>query len=119
MKVTPQEKKIRDYSKQRKNAYRGNNSSFVAVRKRKRHINRSYRRLVKNQLVQPIEDIDNSINNIKKHYWWKKSPNVLIIETLDSKMPGSSRYSRVSPHKSRLRNEAEKRIRRSKAKHGL
>ena len=82
MRITPQEKKIRDYSKQRKNDYAENDkSSRTAIRNKKRWLNRSYRRSVKNQLCLSPEEVDDKVKSVKKHYW-KKWPDSLIIETL-------------------------------------
>ena len=118
MRVTPQEKKIRDYSKQRKNDFAENNkSSRTAIRNKKRWLNRSYRRSVNNQLCLSTDEIDDRVMNVKKHYW-KKWPDSLIIETLNKKWSGSSRSVR-KPYESLLRNEAIKRIKKSKLKHDL
>ncbi len=115
MKTTPQEKKIRDYSHQRKNCYGENDkSSRNALRKRKRWVNRSYRRSVKNRISLDIESVDDSVKDVKKHDW-KKDSDKLLVTLFDKKWAGSSRTG-VKPHKSTLKNEALRRIRKSNAK---
>ena len=118
MKMTPQEKKIRDYTHQRKNCYGENDkSSRNALRKRKRWVNRSYRRSVKNKISLDIESIDDSVKGVKKHDW-KKGADELIINLFDRKWSGSSR-KRANLNKGKLQNEALKRIRKSNAKNSL
>ena len=115
MKLTPQEKKIRSYSNQRKNNYGENDkSSRKALYLRKRWVNRSHRRNVNNVLSQHTSDLYEKHDLIQqaKRPNWKKAPNDLIIDVLDRKWSGSSR-SKAKRHTSSLRTEAEKRLRKA------
>ena len=121
MKQTPQERKIQDYTHKRKNSYGENDkSSRNALRKRKRWVNRSYRRSINNltncNTFEP-DEINEMIASAKR-YGWKKYPYELVLENLDHKWSGSSR-SKVKPHQSGLRNEAIKRLKHSKTGNDL
>ena len=121
MSITPQEKKIRDYTNQRKNAYCENDkSSRNAIRKRKRWVNRAYRKSIKNIVRCSSfneEQIDDLVAKTEKH-GWKKFPNTLIIDLLDNKWAGSSR-TKSGKYSVKLRNQAKKRIVKSKSKTGI
>ena len=114
--LTPQEKKIRDYSNQRVNVFgEGNKSSRKAIRKRKRWVNRAFRKAGKNVSQsgsQDIDSIDVDIADLKRH-GWRKIPDELLIQRINHKWSGSSR-SKVKPHVGDLRNEAIKRVKKSK-----
>lgn len=112
---TPQEKKIRTYVNQRQNAYGENDkSSRSALQKRKRWVNRSFRRKLNNishNTNFDWDEIDVEIKSSKRKNW-KKCPDMLFIELAEIKWSGSSR-SKVKPIRSKLRTEAIKRIRKS------
>lgn len=116
IRISPQEKKIRDYSHQRKNSFGENDkSSRRALRQRKRWVNRSFRRSVNNAIanrVQACETIDANIKSLNRPNW-KKFPDELIIEHFDKKWSGSSR-SKAKPVRSLLRKEAMKRLKKSR-----
>ena len=57
-KTTPQEKKIKDYENQRRNDYGGNDkNSRNAIKKRKRWVNKAYRKRVNNLTTAAIGDV--------------------------------------------------------------
>ncbi len=113
--ITPQERKIRTYTRQRKNSYGENDkSSRQALRKRKRWVNRSHRRAIHNIVKNgglPWDVVDAEIKNARRHNW-KKCPDKLIIGTFMRKWCGSSR-TRYKPPSKRLRDEALRRLRRA------
>ncbi len=115
-KLTPQEKKIRDYENHRRNAYGANDkNSRNAIRKRKRWVIKAYRKKVNNltsSKFKDAEDLEDTVSSVKKH-GWRKYPDALLFEQLDHKWSGSSRTVR-KPHKSKLRDQALKRLKKSK-----
>ena len=114
--ITPQEKKIRDYTNQRINTYGENDkSSRKALRKRKRWVNRTYRKKftnIKNNACLEWDEIDVEIRNSTRENW-KKIPDVLMVERMDQKWCDSSR-SKFILLQSELRDEAIRRVRQSK-----
>lgn len=113
---TPQSKKVLDYVKRRKNCVGKNNkTSRKAIGKRKRWVNRAYRKAVNNFLAglpqheQAIEQIE----KVQRH-GWRKYPDQLGIE-MDPLKWAASRRPRGQSNKSPLRAEAIRRLRKSKA----
>ena len=119
--ITPQENKIRDYTNQRKNVYGENDkSSRKALRKRKRWVNRAFRRTLNNiEQNSNLEwdEIDVELNNCKRHVW-KKYPDALIVEVMDNKWSDSSR-TKFKPVCSALKSEAIRRIYQSNKRIGV
>ncbi len=113
--ITPQERKIRTYTKQRKNSFGENDKSSRSVlRKRKRWVNKAHRRNVNNISNNGLldwDEVDVQIKSAKRHNW-KKWPDELILKTFMHKWSGSSRTNYKSPSK-RLRDEAIRRLRRA------
>ena len=114
---TPQEKKIRDYTKQRKLAYgESTKCSRRAIRKRKRWVNKAYRKSVNNIVsCASVDDeqVDIWVAETQRH-GWQKYPDSLILELFDSKWAGSSR-TKAKKHAGTLRDEAVKRLKKSKS----
>ncbi|GJM08349.1 MAG: hypothetical protein DHS20C11_06250 [Lysobacteraceae bacterium] len=112
---TPQSKKVLDYVKRRENCVGENTkNSRKAIHKRKRWVNRAYRKAVNNILSNSSQQENEfeQVENIQRH-GWRKYPDQLSIEAEESKWAGSSRFA-AKPNRSPLRKEAIKRLRRSK-----
>ncbi len=108
IRVSPQEKKVRDYVNQTKNCYGENNkSSRKSIRYRKVAVNRSYRRNAHNILnvgYVDIETIEVSLSAQSRSDWQKFADESLIEHMSD--------YNRNSL-KGELQKEAIKRIKKS------
>jgi hypothetical protein len=88
---TPQEKKSLSYEKDRRNVYGENNkSSRKSIRKRKRWVNQSYRRTVKQTLessivnLDDVENVNSKVIEVKRKAW-KKRPDMPLGEVLKRK----------------------------------
>lgn len=113
---TPQEKKIADYKNQRRNHYGENHkSSRKAIRKRKRWVNKAYRKNIRNKIacLNETDAFDSTdIANVSRHHWVKYA-DILLLEDLDMRWSGSSRSRHIN-HQSKTRKEAIKRLKKSK-----
>lgn len=92
---TPQEKKIQSYLRDsRGNDWAKNQrTGRKAVRVRKAHVNRSYRRLTSQVLSAPVsdeEELDSLVRAIKRKSW-RKVPDKALIDHLDFVWSDSSR----------------------------
>ena len=91
-KRTPQEKKKLSLKKDRRNSFGENNkSSRKAIPKRKRAVNKSYRKTVKQTIQVDAEMkeidliiVDEKIKNVKRKFW-KKHPDESLEEALKRK----------------------------------
>ena len=79
---SPQERKIRDYTNQRTNAYgESKKNAYKAIRKRKRWVNRAYRKSVNNLLTQTQNETEEAEIGAIKRRQWRKCPDQLIPNT--------------------------------------
>ena len=111
---SPQERKIRDYANQRTNAYgESKKNAYKAIRKRKRWVNRAYRKSVNNLLTQTQNETEEAeIGAIKRHQW-RKCPDQLTMFHRENAWSGSGREQQI-PNKGNLKASAIKRLRKSK-----
>ncbi len=82
----PEEEKIRDYTKQRRNAWGENDkSSRKAIRLRKAWVNRSYRRAVRQAVdaVHEHDDVTDAAQKIRRKEW-KKGADLPLLCTSSS-----------------------------------
>ncbi len=114
---TPQEKKVRSYQKDRRNAYGENDkSSRKAIRKRKAQGNRVLRRQETQVLGRADEDPEaaaEAIGAVKRRSW-RKVPDRPLAEHIDEGFDyGREGLGERREDKKGLRAEARKRLRQS------
>ena len=85
MKQSPQKKKIRDYTRKRKNAYgEHDKASRKAIKARKRRMARSYRRttrvLTQDRTLDP-ETLGDDMASVSRS-GWRKLPDELVMDRL-------------------------------------
>jgi len=116
-KRSPRDKKILDYQKERRNAYGENDkSSRKSIKLRKSLVNRNYRRSL-GQATRlsnlEVDDLTAKVDRVRRSSW-KKKPDEPLATHIDR--PWGVRQDRDGdqPTHSELRDEAHRRLRRSK-----
>jgi hypothetical protein len=122
----PEEEKVRDYTKQRRNAWGENDkSSRKSIRRRKAWVNRSYRHAVRQAVDawhEPDEVTDAVLKVRRKE--WKKFPDLplalwvelqLDLGAMRSGPKGLARGDRMADGAPTIRNRAALELRRSGA----
>ena len=86
--LTPQEKKVRSYQKDRRNRYRENDkASRKLIPARMARVNRVFRRDTRQALLlawADIEDSERQLDRVKRRRWrsWRKFPDETLAERL-------------------------------------
>ncbi len=117
--VTPQEKKIRDYLYQTTNCYGYNDkNSRIAIRKNKASNSRTYRRKVQGELGRVFDDLDMVEHQIAciRRGNWKKFPDECLLKSFEHKWSDNSRTCHLEDDKRTLQNEALKRLNKIKTR---
>ncbi len=117
--VSPQEKKIRDYIYQMTNCYGYNDkNSRTSIRKNKAMSLRAYRRKVQSELRGDLDDFDLVEHQVAcvTRGNWKKFPDECLLKSFEHKWANNSRTCHIKQDKRTLQNEALKRLNKIKTR---